>query len=149
VPEFVERAVAFANQRLWGTLNATLLVHPRSLDDPATARAVERAVEDLRYGTVAINHWAAVGYGLVVTPWGGFPGQTPADIQSGTGWVHNTLMFSRPQKVVVRAPFRTLPKPVWFATHKTANRLTPKLARFEAAPSIGKLPGIFSLALRG
>ena len=50
---------------------------------------------DLRYGTVSVNHWAAVGYGLVITPWGAFPGHTRPDIQSGTGSVHNTLMFDR------------------------------------------------------
>jgi hypothetical protein len=98
---------------------------------------------------VAINHWAALGYGLVVTPWGAFPGHTPQDIQSGTGFVHNTLLFSRVQKGVVRAPFRVWPKPVWFATHQTAHKITPKLSRFEAAPSPAKLPGILSLALRG
>ncbi len=149
VPEFIARAVAFANDRLWGTLNATLLVHPRSLADPAVARAVEAAVADLRYGTVSINHWAATGYGLVVTPWGAYPGSTPADIQSGTGWVHNTLMLSHIQKCVVRAPFRVFPKPVWFATHRTAGALSPRLTRFEAAPSPWKLPGIFAEALRG
>ncbi len=84
-----------------------------------------------------------------MTPWGAFPGHTPDDIQSGTGVVHNTLMFSRPQKTVVRAPFRVFPKPVWFATHRTAHRLTPKLAAFEAAPSPAKLPGILSLAVLG
>ena len=104
---------------------------------------------NLRYGTIAINHWAAVGYGLVVTPWGGFPGATPQDIKSGTGWVHNTLMFSRIQKTVVRAPFRVYPKPIWFATHRTAHLLAPKLSQFEAAPSLGKLPGILALAMRG
>jgi hypothetical protein len=149
VPAFLEAAVAFANETLWGTLNATLLVHPKSLADPAVAQAFEKAVADLRYGTVAINHWAAIGYGLVVTPWGAFPGHPRTDIQSGTGIVHNTLMFSRVEKSVVRAPFRVFPKPVWFATHKTAHKLTPKLSRFEAAPSLAKLPGIFSLALRG
>jgi hypothetical protein len=147
--EYLERAVAFANDTLWGTLNATLIVHPASMKDPATARAVEKAIADLRYGTVALNCWAAVGYGLGVTPWGAFPGHEPHDIKSGVGVVHNTLMFDRIQKGVVRAPFRTSPKPVWFATHKTAHRLVPKLNRFEAAPSVAKLPGIFSLALRG
>lgn len=147
--DFLEKAVAFANRGLWGTLNVTLLVHPGTLRDPAARRAFEQAVADLRFGTVSINHWAAVGYGLVVTPWGAAPGHTPQDIQSGTGWVHNTLMFSRIQKSVVRAPFRVFPKPVWFASHKTAHRLTPKLVAFEAAPSLAKLPGIFSLALRG
>ena len=149
VPEYIDKAVAFCNDTLWGTLNVTLIVHPESLKDPDVARAVDRAIANLEYGTVAINHWAAVGYGLVVTPWGGYPGRTPQDIQSGTGWVHNTLMFSRLQKSVIRAPFRVWPKPVWFATHKTAHLLAPKLSQFEAAPSLGKVAGILGLALRG
>ncbi len=149
VPEFLRSAVHFANETLWGTLNATLIVHPAALRDPEVAMAVEQAIADLRYGTVTVNHWAAIGYGLVVTPWGAFPGHTRRDIQSGTGIVHNTLMFSRPQKTVVRAPFKVWPKPVWFATHRTAHKVTPKLVAFEAEPSYAKLPGIFSLALRG
>lgn len=149
VPEFIDRAVAFCNDVLWGTLNATLIVHPESLKDPGVASAVDRALADLRYGTVSVNHWAAVGYGLVVTPWGAFPGHTARDIQSGVGIVHNTLMFSRPQKTVVQAPFRVWPKPVWFATHKTAHKLTPKLSAFEAEPSLAKLAGIMPLAMRG
>jgi hypothetical protein len=149
VPEFIDRAVAFCNNVLWGTLNVTLIVHPESLKAPGVASAVERAIADLRYGTVSVNHWAAVGYGLVVTPWGAFPGHTAQDIQSGVGVVHNTLMFDRVQKTVVRAPFRVWPKPVWFATHKTAHRLTPKLSEFEAAPSLAKVAGILPLAVRG
>jgi len=149
VPEFLDRAVAFCNDTLWGTLNVTLIVHPESLKNPEIRRAVERAVANLRYGTVSVNHWAAIGFGLVVTPWGAFPGHTPQDIRSGTGFVHNTLMFDRPQKTVVQAPFYVWPKPIWFATHKTAHRITPKLYAFEAAPSMAKLPGILGLAMRG
>jgi acyl-CoA reductase-like NAD-dependent aldehyde dehydrogenase len=149
IPEYLERAVAFANDSLWGTLNVTLVVPAAAAADPAVGAAVERAIADLRYGTVSVNHWAAIGYGLVVTPWGAYPGHTAQDIQSGTGVVHNTLMFSRVQKSVVRAPFHAHPKPAWFATHRTAGRLTPKLVRFEAEPSPAKLPGIFNLALRG
>jgi acyl-CoA reductase-like NAD-dependent aldehyde dehydrogenase len=149
VPAYLEKAVAFANETLWGTLNATLIVHPAALRDRAVKKAVERAIADLRYGTVSVNHWAATGYGLVITPWGAFPGHPRHDIQSGTGVVHNTLMFDRPQKTVVRAPFRVAPKPVWFATHRTAHKLTPKLVDFEADPSYFKLPRIFALALRG
>jgi acyl-CoA reductase-like NAD-dependent aldehyde dehydrogenase len=149
VADYVDRAVAFCNETLWGTLNATLIVHPDSLKDPQVKQAVDRAIAGLRYGTISVNHWAAVGYGLVVTPWGAFPGHTARDIQSGNGFVHNTLMFDRPQKTVVQAPFYVWPKPVWFSTHKTAHRLTPKLYRFEAAPSLAKLPGILGLAVRG
>ncbi len=147
--DFVAAATRFANETIWGTLNVTLLVHPASQHDPQVGPAVESAIDDLRYGTVSINHWAAIGYGVIVTPWGAYPGHARNDIRSGTGWVHNTLMFSQIEKTVFRAPFRVVPKPVWFLTHKTAARLTTKLAAFEAAPSLFKLPGIFALALRG
>jgi acyl-CoA reductase-like NAD-dependent aldehyde dehydrogenase len=149
VPEYIEKAVAFCNDTLWGTLNVTLIVHPESLKNPEIKKAVERGIANLRYGTVSVNHWAAIGFGLAVTPWGAFPGHTPQDIQSGTGFVHNTLMFDRPQKTVLQAPFYVWPKPVWFATHKMTHRITPKLYEFEAAPSLAKLPGILGLAMRG
>ncbi len=147
--DYIARAVDFANDELWGTLNVTLLVHPKSMADRRVARAVDRAISDLRFGTVAINCWAAVGYGLVVTPWGAYPGQDVYDIQSGSGIVHNTLMFDRIQKTVVRAPFRVAPKPLWFPSHETAYEMARKLTDFEAEPSPWKLPGIFWEALRG
>lgn len=147
--EFLDRAVDFCNDTVWGTLNATIIVHPSSLRDPAVKEALDRAVTNLRYGTVSINHWAAAGFGLVVTPWGAFPGHTRRDIQSGSGTVHNILMFDRAQKTVINAPFRVWPKPVWFASHRTAHRITPKLVHFEAAPSWAKLPGILVPAVRG
>jgi hypothetical protein len=130
-------------------LNVTIIVHPSSLRDPAVKEALDRAVANLRYGTISINHWAAAGFGLVVTPWGAFPGHTRRDIQSGSGTVHNILMFDRPQKTVIHAPFRVWPKPIWFASHKTAHTITPKLVHFEAAPSWAKLPGILVPAIKG
>lgn len=147
--DFVKKAVHFCNEKAWGTLNVTMLVHPQVEDDPALAAAVEQGIADLRYGTVSVNHWAAVGYGLVVTPWGAYPGHTPQDIQSGTGVVHNTLMFSDIEKGVVRAPFRARPKPPWFVLHRTSHQLLRKLTYFEAERAPWKLPGIFALALQG
>ncbi len=149
VPEFLERAVALCNDRLWGTLNAALIVHPKTAADPVLGPAVERAVAELRYGTVSLNHWPAIGFALAVLPWGAYPGHTPEDIQSGTGVVHNTLMFSRAEKAVLRGPFRAFPKPVWFVGHRRAHELFPRLTRLEAAPSPLKLPGILAAALRG
>ncbi len=150
VAEYLDRAVAFANEHLWGTLNATFLVHPASLKDPAAAAAVDRAITNLRYGTVAVNCWAAAGYTLCTSTWGAFPGHDIYDIQSGTGVVHNTLMFDRPQKTVIRAPFRIMPVPPWFVTHgNTARKLFPKLTMLEASPSLWKIPGIMWTALQG
>ncbi|HEX2254209.1 MAG TPA: aldehyde dehydrogenase family protein, partial [Thermoanaerobaculia bacterium] len=146
---FLDRAVEFCNERLWGTLNATILIHPDSLADPATAAAYDRALASLRYGTIAVNIWAGVGYGMVTTPWGAFPGHSAQDIQSGLEVVHNTFLFDRPEKSIVRAPFRSWPKPPWFVTHKTAAPLGRDLTRFEAQPSPFKLPAIFLAALRG
>jgi acyl-CoA reductase-like NAD-dependent aldehyde dehydrogenase len=147
--DFLDRAVAFANETLWGTLNATVIVHPVSMRNPETAAAVERAVANLRYGTVSINHWSAIGFALGATPWGAHPGHPRNDIGSGTDVVHNTLMFSRVEKTVVRAPFRAWPKPIWFGTHRTARRLAPKLVRFEANPSLLRFAGLLPLAMLG
>ncbi|MEO1084955.1 MAG: aldehyde dehydrogenase family protein [Acidobacteriota bacterium] len=147
--EFLDRAVELCNNTLWGTLNAAILVHPKSLAQPKLRAAFERALENLHYGTIGVNAWPAVGYGLVVTPWGAPPGHDIYDIQSGTGEVHNTLMFSRIQKAVVRVPFRMRPKPLWFASHRTALAMAERVTRFEVEPALTKLPGIFWEALRG
>ncbi|HEY7415966.1 MAG TPA: aldehyde dehydrogenase family protein, partial [Ktedonobacteraceae bacterium] len=148
--EYIERAVDFCNNHLWGSLNATIIVHPTSLKDPAVAAAVERAVAELRYGSIGVNYWAASSFALVVTTWGAFPGHPIDDIQSGTGVVHNTLMFSRPQKSVVRAQFRSIPKPPWFALQgRGASKLFPKLVEFEAHPSPVKVPAIVWRAVKG
>ncbi len=146
---YLERAVGFANETLWGSLNATLIVDPRTARDPASSPLIEQAIEHLRYGTVSLNHWSAIGYGLGVTPWGAFPGHPRTDIQSGSGFVHNPLMFGKVQKTVVRSPFRAWPKPIWFASHRTAHRLVPHLVRFEADRSLRHLPAIGLHALRG
>ncbi|MDA8020294.1 MAG: aldehyde dehydrogenase family protein, partial [Thermoanaerobaculia bacterium] len=102
--DFLDRAVRFCNERLWGTLNATILIHPASRRDPEVGAAFDRALRELRYGTIAVNGWAAVGYGLVITPWGAPPGHDIYDIQSGVGVVHNTLMFDRVEKTIVETP---------------------------------------------
>jgi hypothetical protein len=39
VVEYLARAVTFANEHLWGTLSATLIIHPESFKEPAIARA--------------------------------------------------------------------------------------------------------------
>ena len=147
--DFLDEAVAFCNERIWGTLNAALIVHPQSMKDPEVAAAVDRALNDLRYGTVCVNHWPALGFGLASPTWGAHPGHDLYDIQSGVGSVHNTLMFDKPLKAVIRGPFRVKPKPPWFVGNRAAHEIAPKMARFEAAPSMLKIPGIVRAALKG
>jgi len=148
VPEYIDKAVDFANQHIWGSLNATIIVHPESLKDAEVKESVERAIANLRYGTVGINIWAGAGFTFGTTTWGAFPGHELYNIQSGIGVVHNTLMFSRPQKSVLWGPFRGVLTPPWFVTQgKIARKLFPKLVAFEAAPSPLKVPGIMAAAL--
>ncbi|GCE27451.1 putative aldehyde dehydrogenase [Dictyobacter alpinus] len=150
VVEYIERAVAFANEQLWGTLNITILVHPSSLKDSAIAAAIDQAIAQLRYGTIGINYWAGAGFVLGTTTWGAFPGHDIYAIQSGNDVVHNSLMFSRPQKSVLYGPFRGPLTPPWFTNQgKIARKLFPKLLRFEKAPSWLKMPSIIKTAILG
>lgn len=149
VAEYVDRAVTFCNEQVWGTLNATLLVHPASLRDPAVAQAVERAIANLRYGTVGVNYWAGVSFAMGITTWGAFPGHPLEDIRSGNGVVHNALMFDEPQKSVVRAKFRLQPTPPWFITRgQVAPSVFRQLADLEAQPSWARVPSIAIAAFR-
>ncbi|MFD4370894.1 aldehyde dehydrogenase family protein [Streptomyces sp. NPDC058486] len=159
--EFLRAAVDFANDRLPGTLGATLIVHPKT--EKAHRAAVDRAVAGLRYGTVGVNCWSAIGFLLGQTPWGAYPGHTRQEIGSGVGFVHNALMLAEEdiEKTVLRAPFAPAPRglftgspslsprPPYFVTHRTAVTTLARLTRFTTAPSAARLPAIFAAALRG
>lgn len=147
VTEYIDRAVEFANDTLWGTLNATLIVHSASLADPLIAASVDRAIADLRYGTVLVNLFAYYSAYFMVTPWGGFPGSDSRDIQSGIGKAYNMLMFERPQKSVVRAPFKRPIDPL-IVTSKRPHVFAKRLASLEASPGLSKIPGLLYSALR-
>ncbi|MBA3946481.1 MAG: aldehyde dehydrogenase family protein [Herpetosiphonaceae bacterium] len=157
--EFLREAVHFCNETLHGTLGANLLIHPQTIKE--LGPVLDEAIADLRYGCVAINAWTGVGFLLAPATWGAFPGHTNSDIQSGVGVVHNTLLFDKPQKSVVRGPFYPfprsflhgilgiLPKPPWFITNKQADKVGRGLVAFEQTPGWRHLPGIFFAALRG
>jgi acyl-CoA reductase-like NAD-dependent aldehyde dehydrogenase len=147
VPEFIYRAVKFLNGTVWGTLSTTLVVSDASLAEPAVGEAVEQAITDLRYGTVALNVPGVWGLATMIGPWGGYPGSDIFDIQSGNEKVGNFLMLHRPQKTVVRSPFRSRPYP-FLGTAKNLDVFCRKLAMFEFEPSLRKLPGLVWSASR-
>lgn len=148
--EFLASATEFANDKLWGTLNAMLYVTPATERDRTLSNALERAIAELRYGTIALNHWPAAGYALGTAPWGGHPSVTLADVQSGLGWVHNSLLFDAPaiEKTVQRGPLRAFPAPPYFPGHRSLHRLGRALADFEAAPSAAGLAKVGYFAVR-
>jgi aldehyde dehydrogenase (NAD(P)+) len=156
---FLRSAVKFANTKLRGTLGCQILIHPSTLRDLGSK--FDEIIADLEYGTIGVNAWSGVGFLLARATWGAFPGHPRNDIESGVGVVHNALMFDKPERTVVRAPFRSfpaavikgeatiLPKPPWFVTNKTAHETMRLVTYFAANPSPLKLPAIFAAALRG
>ncbi len=142
--EFFRAAVDFANDRLFGTLGANLIVAPR--DRRAMGAAFDELLADLRYGTIAVNAWTAVGFLFAHAPWGGFPGHTLADVGSGIGVVHNAHLLADTERSVVTGPFapfpRSLahgedslfPKPPWFLTARTGLATGRLLAEYAKKP---------------
>jgi aldehyde dehydrogenase (NAD(P)+) len=146
--EFLDAAVRFANERLWGTLAAALVACRRTLSDATTRAAVERAVLDLRYGSVSVNVWPGLAYASGTGPWGAYPGAPLNDVRSGRGFVHNTRMLERVEKLVVRGPPWSPIKLPYFPTHRTAHVLARRLAELEVDGSWAKLPRIAAAAAR-
>jgi aldehyde dehydrogenase (NAD(P)+) len=157
--EFLQRAVDFCNDRLYGTLSVNLIVDPKTRHK--LGEDFDRSIAALRYGGIGINAWSAAAFLIPRAAWGAYPGHSYTDVQSGIGTVHNALMFDKPLKTVVSAPFRpfprslrggentSFPKPPWFLTNKTSESTARKLTEFTAAPSAAKLPALFTSALRG
>ncbi len=156
---FLEEAVRFANDRLFGTLTANLI------GDPATLRGLggrlDELIAELRYGTVGVNCWSGVGFLTPRASWGAFPGHTVGEIGSGTGVVHNALLVDRVERTVLRGPFRPAPralvhgeltlspKPPWFVGNRTSGVTARRLTAFAAKSQVWRLPGILVSALRG
>lgn len=146
-PSFIRAATAFANDVVWGTLNATIIVDPRA--QKRYSADIEHALDELRFGSVGLNHWPALSYGLGNTTWGAFPGHERQDIRSGIGVVHNTFMLEDVEKTVVRGPFVVKPTPPWFLTHKNKLPTARALLSATARPSVFNMLKLFANALRG
>ncbi len=157
---FLKAAIEFANTQLYGTLGANIVIHPKTIAQIGRARFEEMLV-DLHYGTIAINAWTGLGFLTPQATWGAFPGHTLADVQSGIGIVHNTMLFEKPERTVVEAPFKPfprnllsgsftlLPRPPWFITNRKGAILGRLLVAFQYRPSFLKMPRIFLNALLG
>lgn len=147
--DFLDRSVEFVNERVWGTLGAGVMVHPATRRGAERDERFQRAISRLRYGTVAINHWPALAYAMMNIPWGGYPGGTLADPQSGIGWVHNPYLLDGVEKTVFEGPLVVRPKPFWFPSNRQSKRLASKVLDLYHRPHWARLPGVFWAALRG
>jgi acyl-CoA reductase-like NAD-dependent aldehyde dehydrogenase len=157
--EFLDNAVAHANDKLVGTLGANVLIDPAT--EAALGSGFERAIADLRYGGIAINTWTGVVFATPILSWGAFPGATLQDVQSGLGVVHNTLLLDRVERSILRGPFRpfpravgrrgrftVLPKPPWFVDARTGASVGEGLTRWHMTHSVPGLVATLAQAMR-
>jgi len=160
--EFLDAAVAHANDKLVGTLGANVLIDPAT--QAALGHGFERAIADLRYGAISINSWTAFAFLTPTLTWGAFPGGTVQDVGSGIGVVHNALLLDRVERSVTRGPFRpfprsipaafgpgqfsALPKPPWFVDSRTGATVSEGFTRFRMDGNLVRLLGTFVQAFR-
>ena len=133
------------NSQVTGTLAANLTI-PNDFVKQYSAE-LDRALKNLRYGTIGVNQWCALGFAWMSTPWGGYPGATLQHIQSGVGTVHNTYLLNKPEKTIIYGKLKLFPKPLWFSTHRGPDRVAAELLNLYAHPSVSKLPKLFATAL--
>jgi len=144
-PDFLSSATAFANDRLWGNLSATILISP----DSQRNLPWRRALEELRYGAIGVNIWAGMVFALVNLPWGAYPGNTPKDIQSGVDFVHNTANVANIEKAVLHAPFWSLLRMPWQSGFPRMRSFAKALTDFEYKPNWKALLRSYFELLRG
>jgi hypothetical protein len=142
VPLVADSAEAFCGgaadvvRGLPGSLAASVTA-PETLDARDAAR-VDLLVEHLAYGVVARNTWSALAYALAHVPWGGFPGATLADPQSGIGHVHDPLLLPLVHNSIVRGPLAPWPAPAWVPWHPRGARLARGVLEAYAAVAAGR-----------
>jgi hypothetical protein len=75
----------------------------------------------------------------VINKRGAYPGNTSRDIQSGTGFVHNSFLLDYPEKTVYRQPFRLLmdAKVPYDLSHKTSKSFTESMINWECREKFG------------
>lgn len=157
--EFLANAVAFANDRLDGTLGASIIAAPATIK--AMGPRFEELVAEMRYGAVGVNVWSAIVFLLGGAAWGAYPGHTLEEVGSGIGIVHNTHLLADTEKTVAYGPFRPFPfsvlkgelslapRPPWFVTARTADRSGEALSKLGARRSWLNTLKVLPPAIRG
>src|SRR6266536_3373668 len=136
--EFLDNAVDFCNDRLFGDLGVGLIAAPQTIR--GLGPLFDAAIARLRYGTVAINCWVGPVFAMPRGTWGAFPGHDIYNLGSGVGIVHNAIRLDpdHVERSVGRGPFHPRPKPLWFVTNRTAHITGEQMTRFAAETSWGK-----------
>lgn len=133
--DFLNKAVEFSNERLWGTLGASVTVPNSMRRQIGSTSTIQDVLDRLSYGLISVNQWCGLGFALMSPPWGGAPGASLARPSSGLGFVHNSRMLTGIEKTVVSAPLVVQPKPVWSPEHRQPERVARALLQLFEKPN--------------
>lgn len=131
---FLEEATRFCNDQCWGTLSCSIWIPPDT--QKSYSAECEKAITELKYGSVCINVPSILGYFVPKCTWGGYKGHTPQDVQSGIGNIHNVLMYKNVEKSVVRGPWKQVITPFWCHDHANCEALAPWICKQLASESL-------------
>ena len=128
--DYASKSIDYVNNEVWGNLGVAVLI--KKHNSRKNKELLNSYVQNLNYGTVAINEWPALGFIIPTMPWGGYPGNKDSDIQSGQGYVHNALFFESPLKGVLYSKFKLpLIDPVWFTSNKKGRKVFKNLTYYQ------------------
>jgi hypothetical protein len=166
INEFLQKATEFCNDRLPGSLCASITVP--SGGALVLDRYLNTCISQLRYGCVCINQWSGLAYSLLTPGWGGNPlsgrsygrsgeGQASSvggtlhekKVGSGNGFVHNTFLLDRLEKTVLRGPLVDSIKPVWFPEHRYPLELATALFNYYAQDGLKNAMGVLKYGALG
>jgi hypothetical protein len=143
--EFLNKAVQFCNEKVFGDLACSVIV------DPRTAKKMGSSLDDciakLEYGVIGINVWSGMMATFPQLAWGAFPGNTAWNIESGVGKMCNSYMYDRPEKSVLWTPMIS---PIHLKTAKPrAKKVVKRMAYYVIKPSWMRLLKLFGAAIFG
>jgi len=139
---WLDRATNCVRDRFFGALSAYVCVPPTLRGQHR--QAIDAAIARLPHGTVALNTWTGLGFGLGTTPWGAPPGASP---EHGAGWTRGTLCLQPVHRTVLEAPFRPRPLPPWLPAHRRSEATLRALCQFYLGRSPWRLLKTIALGL--
>jgi acyl-CoA reductase-like NAD-dependent aldehyde dehydrogenase len=143
--KFLNKAVQFCNEKVFGDLGCSVIV------DPRTARKIGSGIDDciakLEYGIIGVNVWCGMIAIFPQLTWGAFPGNTAWNIESGVGQLSNSYMFDQIEKSVLWTPMMS---PIHLENAKPRNlKAIQQMAYYVIKPSWMRLLKLWGTAIFG
>lgn len=143
---FLDQAVDFVNEKLWGNLAAAITIHPECRWPEPHERRLQSCLKRLKHTAIAINQSPGVIFWMMSAPWGGSAQATLSDPQSGIGKAHGTLLLDRVEKTVLEGPLVVHPNPFWLPSHPDPEPVAWRLLELYHDPSVWHLANMLTAA---